>query len=102
MEEGQYGEAVEIPSPRFNDKQLQIQITRFGNAERVMIVRDVTQLHKLEQMRKNFVANGSHEWRTPLTVLTGYLETLNDADLRPTWDKHLKQRNQRATRVCMP
>ena len=101
MEEGQYGEAVEIPSPRFNDKQLQIQITRFGNAERLMIVRDVTQLHKLEQMRKNFVANVSHELRTPLTVLTGYLETLNDADLGPKWDKPLKQMDQQARRMSM-
>src|SRR5690625_4364239 len=101
MEEGQYGEAVEIPSPRFNDKQLQIQVTRFGNAERLMIVRDVTQLHKLEQMRKNFVANVSHELRTPLTVLTGYLETLNDADLGPKWDKPLKQMDQQARRMSM-
>src|SRR5690625_6194733 len=52
MEEGQYGEAVEIPSPRFNDKQLQIQITRFGNAERLMIVRDVD--------RKSTRLNSSH------------------------------------------
>src|SRR5690625_6344093 len=99
MEEGQYGEAVEIPSPRFNDKQLQIQITRFGNAERLMIVRDVTQLHKLEQMRRNFVCYGRYGLCTLLTVLTGYLETLNDADLGPKWDKPLKQMDQQARRM---
>ena len=101
IEEGEYGEAVEIPSPRFNGKQLQVQITRFGHSERLMVVRDITQLHKLEQMRKDFVANVSHELRTPLTVLTGYLETLSDADLDPKWNKALGQMEQQARRMSM-
>jgi two-component system phosphate regulon sensor histidine kinase PhoR len=42
---------------------------------------------RLEAMRKDFVANASHELRSPLTVISGYLETLSqdpalDADLR--------------------
>jgi signal transduction histidine kinase len=44
----------------------------------LVIVRNVTRLHNLEQMRKDFVANVSHELKTPLTVLKGYLETLLD------------------------
>jgi two-component system, OmpR family, phosphate regulon sensor histidine kinase PhoR len=102
FDEGQYGEPVEIPSPRFNGKQLQFQITRFGNAERLVVVRDITQLHKLEQMRQDFVANVSHELRTPLTVLTGYLETLSDSpDLGPQWQKALTQMEQQARRMSM-
>ncbi|MDQ2076675.1 phosphate regulon sensor histidine kinase PhoR [Marinimicrobium sp. ABcell2] len=102
FDEGQYGEPVEIPSPRFNSKQLQFQITRFGNAERLVVVRDVTQLHKLEQMRQDFVANVSHELRTPLTVLTGYLETLSDSpNLGPQWQKALTQMEQQARRMAM-
>lgn len=101
VEDDQYDEPVEIPSPRFNGKQLQIQITRFGNVERLMVVRDITQLHKLEQMRQDFVANVSHELRTPLTVLTGYLETLADSDLGPQWQKALSQMEQQARRMSM-
>ncbi|OBX35337.1 phosphate regulon sensor protein PhoR [Halomonas elongata] len=48
------------------------------------MARDITRLHRLEQMRRDFVANVSHELRTPLTVLSGYLETYGDmADQLP-------------------
>jgi two-component system phosphate regulon sensor histidine kinase PhoR len=41
-----------------------------------MLVRDVSHQVALESMRQDFVANASHELRSPLTVMTGYLETL--------------------------
>ena len=41
-----------------------------------LMLRDVTKEVRLEQMRKDFVANASHELRSPLTVVAGYLETL--------------------------
>ena len=47
------------------------------------MLRDVTREVRLEQMRKDFVANASHELRSPLTVVAGYLETFRrrSADL---------------------
>jgi two-component system phosphate regulon sensor histidine kinase PhoR len=46
------------------------------------MLRDVTREVRLEQMRKDFVANASHELRSPLTVVAGYLETFSgDPDL---------------------
>lgn len=103
FEEGNYSEPLEIPSPRFTSKQLQFQITRFGRNERLIVVRDVTQLHKLEQMRQDFVANVSHELRTPLTVISGYLETLSDsgADLSPPWKRALNQMQQQSKRMSL-
>src|ERR687897_2405474 len=41
----------------------------------LLLARDVTREARLEQMRKDFVANASHELRSPLTVVAGYLET---------------------------
>src|SRR5690606_31249103 len=61
FESGNYSEPLELPSPRFSSKHLQFQITRFGKNERLIVVRDVTQLHNLEQMRQDFIANVSHE-----------------------------------------
>jgi two-component system phosphate regulon sensor histidine kinase PhoR len=47
--------------------------------EKIMIVfHDVTKLKKLEQIRVDFVANVTHEIRTPLTAIIGYLETIKD------------------------
>ncbi len=49
------------------------------DSEKTMIVfHDVTRLKKLERVRVDFVANVTHEIRTPLTAILGYLETLRD------------------------
>ena len=44
----------------------------------VIIIQDISEQEKLEQMRKDFVANVSHEFRTPLTIIRGNLEALYD------------------------
>ncbi len=42
----------------------------------ILVFHDITELHRLENIRKEFVANVSHEIRTPLTSLRGFIETL--------------------------
>ncbi|AKG04151.1 MULTISPECIES: two-component system histidine kinase PnpS [Salimicrobium] len=42
----------------------------------VLVFHDITELKKLEQMRKDFVANVSHELKTPITSIRGFAETL--------------------------
>jgi len=49
----------------------------------VMVFLDVSQLRRLEGVRQDFVANASHELKTPLTAIRGYSETLLDPDLPP-------------------
>ncbi|WP_062199136.1 two-component system histidine kinase PnpS [Massilibacterium senegalense] len=44
----------------------------------VLVFHDITELKKLEQMRKDFVANVSHELKTPITSIKGFSETLLD------------------------
>ncbi len=44
----------------------------------VLVLRDITELRRLEQVRTEFVVNVSHELRTPLTAIKGYVETLLD------------------------
>ncbi|MBB3141707.1 phosphate regulon sensor histidine kinase PhoR [Halomonas organivorans] len=79
-----YSEPLTLSSPIDDNMILQFQITLYGDDERLLMARDITRLHRLEQMRRDFVANVSHELRTPLTVLTGYLETYGDmAELLP-------------------
>jgi len=55
---------------------LSFHVLPYGDGQRLLLVRDVTRQRHLEQLRKEFVANASHELRSPLTVISGYLETL--------------------------
>jgi signal transduction histidine kinase len=49
----------------------------------VLAVMDLTTRRRLETVRRDFVANVSHELKTPLTVIGGFAETLRDRDLAP-------------------
>lgn len=49
-----------------------------GNAKTMVVFHDITRLKKLERVRIDFVANVTHEIRTPLTAILGYLETIRD------------------------
>ena len=96
-----YDEPLHINSPRDNGKRLEIQIALFGENDRLIIVRDISQLHRLEMMRKDFVANVSHELGTPITVIKGYLEAIIDniQDLDSKWEKPIIQMHQQSSRM---
>ncbi|MHC0037393.1 two-component system histidine kinase PnpS [Pseudoneobacillus sp. C159] len=48
----------------------------------LLVFHDITELKKLEQMRKDFVANVSHELKTPITSIKGFSETLLDGAMK--------------------
>ena len=85
---GDYRSPVVVPGGGASSEQyLHFQIVPYGAGQLLLMVRDVTREVRLEAMRKDFVANASHELRSPLTVISGYLETLSqdesvDAALR--------------------
>jgi two-component system phosphate regulon sensor histidine kinase PhoR len=62
---------------------LAIQLIPYGEAQTLLLARDITQAERVETMRRDFVANVSHELRTPLTVLVGFLETVRELRLDP-------------------
>lgn len=49
----------------------------------VILIQDISEKEKLEQMRKDFISNVSHEFRTPLAVIKGNLESIIDGITKP-------------------
>lgn len=70
--------AIELPAPIDNRRILEIRIIPYGDEQSLLLARDISRLNQLEVMRRDFVANVSHELRSPLTVIRGVTETLQD------------------------
>jgi signal transduction histidine kinase len=83
------GDEIEELADAFNDMagELDRTITRLRAAN--------LELHTLDQMKADLVANVSHELRTPLTALKGYLELLDEGGLGPLSDEA-----RRSVAVC--
>ncbi len=62
---------------------LRLQVFPFSENRRLILIQDITDLSKAEAIRRDFVANVSHEMRTPLTVMMGFLETVQTLELPP-------------------
>ncbi len=81
LEAGDYGDAIVVASGRDARAILALQIVPFSLDKKMLMSRDVTQLEAIATMRRDFIANVSHELKTPLTVISGFVETMQDMEL---------------------
>ncbi len=79
---GRYDQPVALRMMRGAELVLSLRVVPYGQDEKLLLSRDITQAEKLETMRRDFVANVSHELKTPLTVVSGFLETIADGMVR--------------------
>ena len=86
--QGDFRHAITMQSPAHHTMDLEVRLMPYADNQYLLIARDVTQLTKLERMRKDFVANVSHELKTPLTVMQGYLEMLEEPEMLPAKQLH--------------
>ena len=98
---GDYRSPVVVPGGGAASQQhLHFQIVPYGAGQLLLMVRDVTREVRLEAMRKDFVANASHELRSPLTVISGYLETLSqDESIDPALRGPLLEMRRQSLRM---
>jgi two-component system phosphate regulon sensor histidine kinase PhoR len=93
-------QAVEIPSPAGGESWLSCRLIPYGPDQMLLLIRDVSQRVKIERIRRDFVANASHELRSPLTVIMGYLDTLADDELFPeSWKVPVNVMQEQAVRM---
>jgi len=93
-------EDQEISSLALNNQVINLKSIPYTDVTRMVIARDVSQLIKVNQMHTDFVANVSHELKTPLTVLKGYVEILqNSKELPEKFVKPLGQMNLQSVRM---
>ncbi len=91
--EAALAEAVRTPEPVVRELQLssgggrhlEMHAVRFPSRGALLgtvaVFHDVTEIHRLEGVRRDFVANVSHELRTPLTAIRGFAETLRNNEV---------------------
>ncbi|MFM0136683.1 phosphate regulon sensor histidine kinase PhoR [Caballeronia grimmiae] len=81
-------------------RTISVQVFPYGEHRKLILTQDITELERTDSMRRDFVANVSHELKTPLTVLSGFLETLRDLPLgEADRRRYLDMMDQQATRM---
>ena len=90
-------EPVEIESPLDPNIIIQVNKVSFGANQSLLIARNISDQKQLQQSLKHFVANASHELRSPLTVIWGHLEMLEAEDKISESGKRSLQTAQRQT-----
>ncbi len=83
VESGLSGVATPPQEVTLYDRTVAVASRPLATAGAVVTVFDLTMLRRLETIRRDFVANVSHELKTPLTAVRGFAETLLDDDIPP-------------------
>jgi two-component system phosphate regulon sensor histidine kinase PhoR len=91
---------IDMPSPVTDGHWLNCRLVPYGADQQLLLIRDVTESRRLRKMRRDFVANASHELRSPLTVITGYLDSLDEDESVPdAWARPVAQMRTQAHRM---
>ena len=85
------------------DRELEVRTKRGTEGGSVVLLVDITEIRRLEAVRSDFVANASHELKTPLTVIRAAAETILDedlpAELRQHWLRSIEGNTVRLQRL---
>lgn len=89
IEDGEFEQPCNVPSPLDIEVQLELRMMAYGSDQILFLARDISKIHRLEEMRRDFVANVSHELKTPLTVVRGYVEMAQSTEstFTPRWQQ---------------
>ncbi|TVS13570.1 MAG: phosphate regulon sensor histidine kinase PhoR [Wenzhouxiangella sp.] len=97
---GEFEQPIVLRSPVDETRSLSVRLIPYGSNQYLALFRDVTRMLRLQAMRRDFVANASHELRSPLTVLSGYIESLaEDPGIGQVWYEPVVEMQRQCRRM---
>lgn len=89
LAKGDFDSPCLLVSPVNAEIQLELRFMDYDSSNILLLGRDISRVHRIEEMRRDFVANVSHELKTPLTVVRGYVEMIQATEhaLDPHWQQ---------------
>ena len=91
---------LRMASPVDENLKLALRLVPYGETQRLLLAKDITHEMRLETVRRTFVANASHELRSPLTVISGYLDSLaEDPELAEHWREPVGEMARQSERM---
>ncbi|MCY4150233.1 MAG: phosphate regulon sensor histidine kinase PhoR [Gammaproteobacteria bacterium] len=97
-----YPESFECASPTDPELILRLRFLPYKNRQYLLQARDITQIRALENIRRDFIANASHELRTPVSILYGYLEMMSEkkgSGISSEWRQAIKHMHKQTIRI---
>ncbi len=101
LREGDFAMPLELETFAGVSHPVSVQVSTFGRQDRSRLItfRDLTQALRLSQLRQEFVANVSHEIKSPLTVVSGYLEMLSEQTGQPPDAAMIREMSRQCQRM---
>lgn len=100
LRHGDFSAPIVLSAPTSQERSFAYQVVPYGDQQQLLLIKDATLQVKLERVRQDFVANASHELRSPLTVVNGYLDAMaGDQDVQEAWGDPIGEMRRQVSRM---